>query len=581
MFRKSRTESQINLFSAPQSILGDRARKTYLDPQKWHNVFYDLVTSQIDEEIFSVLFKSGNMGAPTASIRILVAMSILKEGFGCSDEQLFEKIEFDILVRKAVGMINLDEIPPSLDTYYLFNRRLCEYQEKTQIDLMEKCFGKITKGQLKKFNISGKSVRMDSKLIGSNIAKYSRYEIVLRTLQKMLAHECNRKNLNTSLLKRVEPLLTEKGNHTVYTSDAATMSEKISLLGTVVYAVLKRLKETAPEYELLHRVFHEQFSVVGGVVTLRNKKEVKCDSTQNPNDPDAQYRDKGNQKVQGYSTNITETVENGKPSIITSVQVEGATISDCKFVEKAIEKTESVTGEIIENLYADGAYQSPENRMFAQGHVNGQGEPMKIKTGRMQGGARFILKPIGGSNNIEVIDTKTGVVHTGEYINTTERRGRRWRIKLGDGDWRTKPFRYFEEKDFAASQLRQEIENLPIEERHKRNNVEASMFHYSFHTRNNKTRYRGLHKHRLQAVRRCAWMNMRRLAIYISKMTPEQYEKFILDLSEAVLKPIRREYRLILPQIVYFEIFRIVRKFDFWKSAFSLNGRHILKYTTF
>lgn len=42
------------------------------------------------------LFKQGKMGAPNASISVLVAMSILKEGFGCSDEDLFEKCEFGI-----------------------------------------------------------------------------------------------------------------------------------------------------------------------------------------------------------------------------------------------------------------------------------------------------------------------------------------------------------------------------------------------------------------------------------------------------------------------------------------------------
>ena len=59
-----------------------------------------------------------------------------------------------------------------------------------------------------------------------------------------------------------------------------------------------------------------------GKAVLRDKKEVKADSLQNPNDPDATYRAKNDQKVQGYVTNITETVEEGKPNIITSVQVD-------------------------------------------------------------------------------------------------------------------------------------------------------------------------------------------------------------------------------------------------------------------
>lgn len=571
----------MDLFSSPEMFLGKRAKKSYSDPKGWHNIFFDLVTSKINEDIFSVLYKSGNMGAPTASVRILVAMSILKEGFGCSDENLFERIEFDLLVRKALGLINLDDVPPSLDTYYLFNRRLCDHMENTGEDLMEKCFENVTGQQIKRFNISGKSVRMDSKLIGSNIARYSRYEIVLRTLQKTLGHEANMQALNPALRKRVLPLMEESGSHTVYTSDSATLSEKISRLGHVVYNVLKRLKENAIGYALLHRVFHEQFSVEAGVVTLRDKKEIRSDSVQNPNDQDAQYRNKGDQKVQGYSVNLTETVEDGKPSLITSVQVEGATAADCNYVEEAIAKTERVTGDTVENLYADGAYQSPENRAFAETHTNGIGESMKIKTGRMQGGARFVLRPIDGSENLEILDTKTGIVHIGELVGNTEKGGRRWRIKIGEGDWKSKPFRYFGEKDLNASVLRQEIESLPIEEQNRRNNVEARMFQYSFHTRNNKTRYRGLLKHRLHALRRCAWMNMRRLAIYMAKMTPEDYEKFIFTLPKAVFAAIGRIWRSIIHPNVILKYLVNALRIDFSGSVLETRNRLNYKFAAF
>ena len=45
-------------------------------------------------------------------------------------------------------------------------------------------------------------------------------------------------------------------------------------------------------------------------------------------------------------------------------------------------------------------------------------------------------------------------------------------------------------------------------------NATATIFQYCFLTRNNKTRYRGLFKQTLQALARCAWINMRRLFIF-------------------------------------------------------------------
>jgi hypothetical protein len=41
------------------------------DPSGWHNQFFKEIASQIDEDIFSVLYHSNN-GRPNAPVRILV-----------------------------------------------------------------------------------------------------------------------------------------------------------------------------------------------------------------------------------------------------------------------------------------------------------------------------------------------------------------------------------------------------------------------------------------------------------------------------------------------------------------------------
>ena len=375
MFKKTDPNPQLDIFTAPSMQLGSRASKKYSDPNAWHNQFYSLVTTKIDEEIFKPLFPEGKKsGRPNASIRILVAMSVLKEGFGCSDEDLFEKCEFDLLAR----------------------------------------------------------------------------------------------------------------------------------IGNFIMEMLAAFPATSPAHDLLQRLFDEQYVVMDGKAVLRDKKEVKADSLQNPNDPDATYRSKNDQKVQGYVTNITETVEEGKPNIITSVQVETAVFADCHFLQEAVENSERVTDSTIKDLYADGAYQSPDNREFAKNH-----NAMQLKTGKMQGGCRWKLIP-HDEDGLTIREIATG--NTYEAVKAVTKQGsrKRWRIP-----WNNKTgWRYFEDKDIKAYQLRKQIESLPLEEQHKRNNVEAAMFQYSFHTRNGKTRYRGLLKHRMHAYSRCMWMNLRRMVIF-------------------------------------------------------------------
>jgi IS5 family transposase len=577
MFRKTESTPQLDLFTAPGNILPRRAQKKYTDEKAWHNQFFKLVTSRIDEESFRPLFEATTMGAPNASVRILVAMSILKEGFGCSDEDLFEKCEFDLLARRALGLEMLDDKLPSLDTYYLFGRRLTEYEQRTGINLMERCFEQVTGEQIKLFKISGSSVRMDSKLIGSNIAQYSRYELIHRTLCKVLRQDGVMTMLNPKLRKGAEVWLGEDSGKTVYRSNKDEMAQRLVRIGLYIYAVLKRLKDDAPGYALLHRVFHDQYVVEKGRVELKDKHKVASDSLQSPDDPDATYRDKGGQKVSGYVTNITETIESDKPSIITSVQTEPVTFADCNFLQDAISNTERATGHLVENVYADGAYQSPENREFARLHMG-----MELLTGKLQGGCRYLLDREPGTDNLKVTDTETGEVFDAIYVGENKREGKHWRVNLSHVK-PTHPWRYFNENEVRRSELRRKIESLPPEEQHKRNNIEAAMFQYSFHTRNGKTRYRGLFRHRLQAFHRCMWMNLRRLVLFQTTISqrplPEpassligKTEDYISSLIKAVSDPMKVfcEYLMLVVEKSVWSVLKL--RLSTSEQMFNLNA---------
>ena len=501
MFRETDIDTQMSLFDNPADLMGKRAAKKYEDPKAWFNQFFGLVTSQIDESVFKPLFKEGNMGAPTASIRRLVAMSILKEGYGCSDEDLMEKCDYDLLTRKALGLVKMEDEAPSLDTYYLFRRRICDYADATGENLMETCFSRLTGFQAAKFKISGRAVRMDSKLIGSNIAWYSRYELVHKTFLQEIGQYLGR--LNPSLRKKVQPWLEENAKQTVYKSNSETIQQRLGELGCIIYAVLVRVKA---KDGLLKQVFEEQYMVEHGQVTPRDKKTIAAGSVQNPNDPEAEYRQKGGQKVKGYSVNITETTDQADaPGLITGVQVEGATAADNAFYEEGIAKSEATTGTKVDTVYSDGAYQNADNRAL---EVNG------VFTGIQGRQSRYLLDESDG-DTVRITDTRTGEVYEAKRT-----RSGALRIPY-PGDRSKYKWRYFLPKQLESMRSRKLMEGIPQEEKNKRNNVEASIFQLCFHTRNNKTRYRGKRKHELWALARCSWINLRRLILFQSKNAPE------------------------------------------------------------
>lgn len=493
MFKKTKSPES-TLFESPSNLMRGRALKKYDDPEAWHNQFYELVTSNIDEDKFKPLFKSGNMGRGNASISQLVAIMIMKEGNRRSDEQMFEAVYFDLLVRKALGLVDLSDQAPSLDTYYLLRRRMVAYEEETGISLMDSCFKDVTKVQAMKFHVEGKSVRMDSKLIGSNIARYSRYRIILTTLQKWA--KVGLGSLNPSLRKKVEIFCQEDAQKTEYRSTSEEIQQRIDELGAVIYKVLMRIK--ASDGLLLKRVFDEQYEVSHGKVSLRDKKLVRADSVQNPNDPDAAYRTKGDQKVKGYSVNATETNdEGGGLSLITDVEVRPATAADKDFLQQGVEGTMEVTGNLPEHINADGAYQSGGNREFTADNL------IDFVTSGLQGKpSRYDLTLADG--DLTMVDKTTGETVPVTWV------GDKWRI-ASKGKAK---YRYFTQEQVERAMLRKKLKAIPKKELDRRNNVEAAMFQISYHTRNGKTRYRGLAKHVMWACSRCMWMNFIRLMIF-------------------------------------------------------------------
>ncbi|MCL2313384.1 MAG: transposase, partial [Firmicutes bacterium] len=151
--------------------------RDYEDKYKWHNQFREQATQRIDEDLFRPLFCE-DFGAPNASIRVLIGMMVLKEAHGWSDSQLFEHCKYNLLVRSALGFMNIDDPVPASSTYYLLRRRIVSWEKEGHGNLIEKMFAQATKSQAIEFQIYGNKIRMDSKLLGSNIAWYNRYELV-------------------------------------------------------------------------------------------------------------------------------------------------------------------------------------------------------------------------------------------------------------------------------------------------------------------------------------------------------------------------------------------------------------------
>ena len=523
MFKKSDQSPQLGIFSSPTEYFRDSKKKKYLENTSWHNQFRSQVVMRVDESIFSVLYTSGT-GAPNASIRVLVGMMILKEGQGWSDDQLFENCEYNLLVRSALGLMSLDDAEPARSTYYLFRSKLVDYADKYGEDLFKKCQEQITRDQVLEFEVSGKQVRMDSKLVGSNIAWYSRYELIHETLRLFIderEEHIFKKSLSKEMFFLIKSIQGETGNKVVYRSTKSELAEKLVELGKLMHLFIRLFKNhDYGRYQTLKTVFEQQYSIGRDktVLLLENDK-VSAKSIQSPHDTDCHYRDKDGNKVKGYSVNLTETCDQPEESkgsvlnLITDTEVTVASAPDNGFLEQALNNTQEIVSDKIEKVYVDGAYHSPHNQEYCQSDEHGIDF---ILTGIQGAEPKYGIRlDAEDENNLIVTDNKTGETIQAERVkprkNKTEKK---WRIKTEKGK-----YRYFSEKDLKSAALREKLKTLPIEETNIRNNVEASIFQLGFHYPNDKSRYRSLVKHKLWAYSRSLWINFVRIVNYITQIS--------------------------------------------------------------
>ncbi|ULB34982.1 hypothetical protein [Proteiniphilum propionicum] len=72
--------------------------------------------------------------------------------------------------------------------------------------------------------------------------------------------------------------------------------------------------------------------------------------------------------------------------------------------------------------------------------------------------------------------------------------------------------------------LREKLRDVPIEEKWKRNNVEASMFQLGFPCNNGKTRYREIAANQLWPHSGATWINFRRILKYVMQTNKDHFE---------------------------------------------------------
>jgi len=536
MFKASNNK-QINLFNGIENSLSKRKQKLLKANDSWHNIFFNEFVSQIDESIYSVLY-SDNKGRPNSSIRTMIGMMILKEGQGWSDEQLFDECRFNIKMMLALGLPNLNDDVPVESTYYEFRRLLASHLEIEEEDLLKKTFKKITIQQVSKHGVSGKKIRLDSKLINSNIAKSKRLDLIMEGLRKHIKEvnltrvQSKFNDLDYEFLENLKVKSTSNMTYPLSSSEKKTM---LITLGNIIRVILGNTEWNKTKYYiLLEKIYNEQYtesneSTQGDhtdqkgnekeeevKVELKNTKEISSSSIQSVHDPEAAYRKKGQgssqQVIYGYHSNVTESCDpDDNLNLILDVETVQANVSEDAFLKQTVktsqETIEQANGEqnIIEEVITDGGYDSIENRDEMLKDLQPQWSIAKMKGPKH----RFEMT-LDEQENLEVYDKK----HNEPCKVSYSEKAKKYVLHLKDEKQRyisLEKVKIYIQHDQIKNQVNKESCNL-------RASAESTI-HQMFHRlkKRNKTVYRGLIKCQWYVLSRAFWVNVVRISDKMAK----------------------------------------------------------------
>jgi len=336
------------------SLLLLTERETKHLKNSWAETFSKKIFPFIDEDRFKVLYSDNKTSRPNNPVNVYFGLLILREIFNQSDEEALNSLMVDIRYQHALHTTSFKEQLASKNSLTNFRAAVYRYNQEHGIDLIQEEIEAHAKQFTILLNIEGKTIRMDSLMVSSSFRKLSRLEIIYSTVKRLIKVI----DKNTTLPENFKPYLKESHyNDTLYRLKDKDLNSKIKKVlkdGLKLYSLYRnKVIKGSEEFKLLSRRLKEQTQEG----SIKPSKTIAPDSLQNPTDPDATYRKKGNKKHIGYTANIVEKFDN-KNRLIIHYDLKKNNYSDQRFAQDTIEKLTVEKDKTT--LLVDGAYYSED-----------------------------------------------------------------------------------------------------------------------------------------------------------------------------------------------------------------------------
>lgn len=319
----------------------------------WAEHFFSSIFTNIDENRFAALY-SQNYSRPNAPVNMIVGLLILKELNGWTDEDTIAALYFDYRVQYALGISDFDRERICINTLSNFRARLYEYSEKERRDLLGEEISHLTEALIHISGMDTKLARQDSMQISANCKRMGRLELVYTVNANMV--EVLKREAPGVIPETCRHYLEDKDkSNQIYRLPKEDVPDKTAQLlkesVTLYHAVPAELQSTQA-FKNLSRLLEEQTNDDN---TPKDEKKQSASNLQNPSEPDATYRNKGNKPSIGYVMNIVEARDDIKAlSLIIYAERQPNIVSDSELGQNALDG--NLKG--VATMVSDGAYYS-------------------------------------------------------------------------------------------------------------------------------------------------------------------------------------------------------------------------------
>src|SRR3990172_6512669 len=175
MFRRSTTQG--SLWESPFQM---SAKKRGRLEKTWAKTFRERCLPLLDEELFRPLYCEDN-GAPCKSIRVVVAVDILRHLFDLTYAETQAAVDFDLRWHLALGL------DPCVDQDYVSPRTLQYFEAKLlEHALVGALFTDLTDKLLARLGVKTGQQRLGTKHLLSNFARLTRLGLFCETHRVLL-----------------------------------------------------------------------------------------------------------------------------------------------------------------------------------------------------------------------------------------------------------------------------------------------------------------------------------------------------------------------------------------------------------